>query len=254
MCYTHRPPQLGTYHVAFVIPCVLYIIVSFMPRLLYCVSSVCQVELAILVNVGVRVDSARASPLTGLVRSLRIGTVSLNSSLSLWTQQGCFAATVCPVWKQTASAVRLSAGNTEDSVAACAPAVRFVCVLLFSSCALASGMACLSKHAVSLVPYLGNGGQVAGTHSPTSRLASVWQENVHYYSAPKRRQIWRAVVELLLVTTVDARCVRDEEVCLTLMFYWSGLGKDIVCFIAWLWSRAMLQGNKLMLEYHHIFV
>jgi len=152
MCYTHRPPQLGTYHVAFVIPCVLYIIVSFMPRLLYCVSSVCQVELAILVNVGVRVDSARASPLTGLVRSLRIGTVSLNSSLSLWTQQGCFAATVCPVWKQTASAVKLSAGNTEDSVAACAPAVRFVCVLLFSSCALASGMACLSKHAVSLVP------------------------------------------------------------------------------------------------------
>ena len=88
-----------------------------------------------------------------------------------------------------ASAVRLSAGNTEDSVAACAPAVRFVCVLLFSSCALASGMACLSKHAVSLVPYLGNGGQVAGTHSPTSRLASVWQENVHYYSAPKRQQI-----------------------------------------------------------------
>ena len=149
----------------------------------------CHVEIAILVNVGVRVDFVRASLLTDLVLCLRIGTVTLNSSLPLSIQQGRFAATVCPVWKQTASAVKLSAGNTEDSVAACAPAVRFVCVLLFSSCALPSGMARLSKHAVSLVPYLGNGGQVAGTHSPTSRLASVWQENVHYYSAPKRRQI-----------------------------------------------------------------
>ena len=127
---------------------------------------VCHVEIAILVNVGVRVDFVRASLLTDLVLCLRIGTVTLNSSLPLSIQQGRFAATVCPVWKQTAFAVRLSAGNAEDPVAARAPAVRFVCVFLYSSCALLSGMTRFWKHVVSFVPDLENGGKVAGTARP----------------------------------------------------------------------------------------
>ena len=149
---------------------------------------VCHVEIAILVNVGVRVDFVRASPLTDLVLCLRIGTVTLNSSPPLYIQQGCFAATACPVWRPTASAVRLSARNAEDPVAARAPAVRFVCVLFCSSSALPSGMARLWKHAVSFVPDLENGGNVAGTPPLTSRLSRVWQENVHY-SAPHRRHV-----------------------------------------------------------------
>ena len=125
----------------------------------------CQVELAMLVNVGVRVDSVRAIniPFTGLLLCLRIRTVTLNSPLSLSTHQGCFAATVCPVWRQTASAARLSAGNAEDSVAARAPAVGSVGVVSVSSLAFSDSCLALcyhspiAKHAVLLVPDLENG-------------------------------------------------------------------------------------------------
>ena len=89
-------------------------------------SFLCQVELAILLNGGVRVDSARTRALISLVMCFLICSVVLNPLLPLTTQQSCFAATFCTVWNQTASAARLSAGNVVDPVAPGAPAVRFV--------------------------------------------------------------------------------------------------------------------------------
>ena len=89
-------------------------------------SILCQVELAHLLNGGVRVDSARTRALIGVVLCSLICSVVLNPLLPLTTQQSCFAATFCTVWNQTASAARLGAGNVADPVAPGAPTVRFV--------------------------------------------------------------------------------------------------------------------------------
>ena len=104
---------------------------------------------------------------------LRFFTVVLHLFLPLEIQQRWFAATVCPGWKQTASAVRLSARHAEDPVAAGVPAVGFVGFLLFSSFILCYQEP-WAKHAVLFVA------DFAGTQAPTNSLTSVRQENVHY--------------------------------------------------------------------------
>ena len=112
------------------------------------------------------------------------------------------------MWKQTASAARLSARNAEDPVAARAPAVGSVGVLSVSSCSLLS-LAFIE--ACSFVcPRPRKWEKIAGTQSLTSRLASVWPENVHFV-APNVGRFDEQCVELPPVAMVDARCVRDEE-------------------------------------------
>ena len=91
-----------------------------------------------MLDVGLRLDSARPPALTGVVLCLRTSTVVFNSLLSLTTQQGCFAATVCLLWKQTASAAKFSAWNVEEAVAAPAPVVGSVVVSSVSSLVLLS--------------------------------------------------------------------------------------------------------------------
>ena len=127
-----------------------------------------QAEFDVLLNVGVRLDSARARAMSDLVLCLRICAVVWNCLLPLTTQQRWFAATVWSVWNETASAARLSAGHAEDAVAAGSPAVRFVVFCHF--CPLVSrdvGEAC------SLIcSFPRNGGKVAYTEAPTLRLAT----------------------------------------------------------------------------------
>ena len=177
MCCNTRASLAEDLLRCFTIPCMLYILVSSLRR----VSIKFQVELANLFNqrrCTLRFRTNLTFERPGAVSPIFNCRFELISPLGI--QQRWFAATVCPGWKQTASAARLSAGHAEDLVAAGVPAVGFVGFLSFSLPILCN-QAPWAKHAVLFVA------DFAGTQAPTNSLTSVRQENVHYQPPKVRR-------------------------------------------------------------------
>ena len=149
------------------------------------------------------------------------------------------------MWKilPATSAARISARYAEEAVAASAPAVRFVGALTFSSLVLWCH-APLVNHAVLVVRDLGNGGNVADTEAATKHLATVSQENVHYSPPPHIGKFDEHVVRAYHVfdITVEARCLRDEDVYLNHDVFLGRVG-DIGLYHSLVVTTRKISGN-----------